>query len=119
MDYERFCHHLRYAPSQRERLLGEVRREVLADLARPPDVARLARARGMSRSHFSHAFKAATGLSPAQFVAQIRLEEVTRRLLTTRQTLDTIAAEVGYADATHLCKVFRRHYHMSPGSFRW
>lgn len=69
-------------------------------------------------THFSHYFRAVTGLPPARFVTQIRLEEVTRCLLETNHTLETIAAATGFADAKHLCKVFRRHYHLSPGAFR-
>ena len=117
-EYERHEHGRRYAPPLRERLLADVRQDTLNTLDRPPDVARLARTRGMSRSHFSHHFKAATGLPPAQFVTQVRLEEVARRLLESGQTLEAIAVGTGFADANHLCKVFRRHYHLSPGAFR-
>ena len=117
-EYERHEHGRRYALPVRERLLGDVRREVMGTLDGTLDVAHLARARGMSRSHFSHHFRAVTGLSPARFVAQTRLEEVARRLLETDHTLAAIAAATGFADANHLCKVFRRHYHLSPGTFR-
>ena len=117
-EYERHEHDRRYAPPFREQLLAEVRREVLAALEHTPDVAQLARSRGMSRSHFSHHFRAVTGLPPSQFVTQIRLEEVSRRLLETAHTLEVIAAATGFADSKHLCKVFRRHYHLSPGAFR-
>lgn len=117
-ELERHAHARRYAPSARETLLADVRCEVMGDLASTPDVARLARSRGMSRSHFSHHFRAVTGHPPAQFVTQVRLEEVASRLLTSDCTLQTIALATGFADAKHLCKVFRRHYHLSPGAFR-
>ncbi len=117
-EYERHEHGRRYALPARERLLEDVRREVMGTLDNAPDVAHLARSRGMSRSHFSHHFRAVTGLPPAQFVAQVRLEQVAQRLLATDHTLAVIAAATGFADANHLCKVFRRHYHLSPGAFR-
>lgn len=117
-EYERHEHDRRYDRPLREPLLADVRRAVLESLDSVLDVAHLARSRGMSRSHFSHHFRAVTGLPPARFVTQIRLEEVARRLLETNYTLETIAAETGFADAKHLCKVFRRHYHLSPGAFR-
>ncbi len=117
-EYERHEHGRRYAPPARERLLADVRQEVMASLSSTPDVALLAQAHGMSRSHFSHHFRAVTGLPPARFVAQVRLEQVARRLLETDHTLAMIAAATGFADANHLCKVFRRHYHLSPGAFR-
>ena len=117
-EYERHAHSRRYALPAREQLLADVRREVMAALEITPDVAHLAQSRGMSRSHFSHHFRAVTGLPPAQFVTQVRLEEVTRRLIESDHTLEAIAAATGFADAKHLCKVFRRHYHLSPGAFR-
>jgi transcriptional regulator GlxA family with amidase domain len=51
-------------------------------------------------------------------MAQVRLEEVARQLVQTDATLATVASETGFADANHLCKAFRRHYHLSPGTFR-
>lgn len=117
-EYERHEHSRRYALPLREKLLVEVRGEVLAALESTPDMAHLARVRGMSRSHFGHHFRAVTGLPPARFVTQVRLEEVVRRLMETDHTLETIAVSTGFADAKHLCKVFRRHYHLSPGAFR-
>jgi len=58
----------------------------------------------MSRSHFSHYFKSATGMSPANFVTQIRLEEASRRLIQSDQKLSVIAKETGFADANHFAK---------------
>jgi AraC-like DNA-binding protein len=117
-EYERFVHHLVYPAPEREGLLAEVRDALLPDLARPLGVAELAAARGMSRSRFSHHFKATTGVSPAHYLKQLRLEEATHRLLHTDQKLEEIASATGFANANHLCKVFRRHFHLSPGEFR-
>ncbi len=51
-------------------------------------------------------------------MTQVRLEAAARHLAESDDTLDTIAAQTGVADANHLCKVFRRHYHLSPGTYR-
>jgi AraC-like DNA-binding protein len=99
-------------------MLETLRRKVLFDLAKPVSVEEAARAEGMSRTRYSHCFKGATGISPAAFMAQVRLEEAARRLVQTDVTLARLAAETGFADANHLCKAFRRHYHLSPGTFR-
>jgi AraC-like DNA-binding protein len=117
-ELERFIHTLTYPQAERERWLEDVRLFVLERLSRTVDISELAAARDLSRSHFSHRFKAATGLAPAQWVLQIRLEEATRRLLYTDQKLETIARETGMGNANQLCKVFRRRFHMSPGEFR-
>jgi transcriptional regulator GlxA family with amidase domain len=43
---------------------------------------------------------------------------VTRLLAGTDEKLETIARQTGFADANHLCKVFRRHLQVSPGEYR-
>lgn len=116
LEYERFSSAQRY--SLRERMLNETREWVLRRINRALSVEELAAEHGKSRSHFSHDFKTATGHSPAGFITQVRLQEVTRRLIDTNDKLSTIARETGFADANHLCKVFRRSFHLSPGAYR-
>lgn len=102
----------------RETLLTETRRFVQNHLAAPIGVPDLARVRGMERSRFSHYFRAVTGETPARFMTRVRLEAAAAQLAETDATLGTVATETGFADANHLCKVFRRHYHLSPGAYR-
>lgn len=115
-EYERLTQRRLYPQAERESMLEEVRRFVLTH--READVTALAAQSGQSRSHFSHRFKAVTGLPPAQWVRQIQLEEATRQLLATDHKLEAVAQASGFADANHLCKAFRRRYHLSPGEFR-
>ena len=51
------------------------------------------------------------------FWDQVPIEETTRRLRDSGHKLGTIAQETGFAKANHLCKVFRRHFHLSPAIF--
>lgn len=117
LEFERYARRTFY-PSDRQQLLESVRRHVLTHLDRNITVDELAQGTGMSRSHFSHYFRATTGMPPAQFVTDVRLDEVSRRLTQTNRTLKEIARETGFADANHLCKVFRRRLGASPGQFR-
>lgn len=118
MEYERTAFHLLYPASEREQLLRQVRTAVLNSLRQPLGVEELAERYSMSRSHFSHHFKSVTGTTPARFITQIRLDEAIHLLLHTPLKLEEIAGETGFADANHLCKVFRRHLHLSPGELR-
>ncbi|MEN9937344.1 MAG: hypothetical protein RLZZ387_3923 [Chloroflexota bacterium] len=117
-EHERAALRGRGAPSEGERLLEAVRGYVLASLARPVGVAEVAARHGMSRSHFSHTFKEATGLGPAHFIQQVRLEEAARRLVHTDQSVEAIARASGFANANHFCRVFRQRFRLSPGAFR-
>lgn len=118
IEYERFVYNLRYSQDKRESLLDEVRLHVLQNLKQPIEIEQLAQRYSMSRSHFSHHFKRITGLAPSQFITQVRLEEATQLLMHTTHTLEIIADETGFANANHFCKVFRRHFYLSPGEFR-
>jgi AraC-like DNA-binding protein len=117
-EFERYCHSLLHPQDERERWLQDVRQVVIDDLQNSCPVDKLAAKAGLSRTHYSHLFKSATGVSPAAWVQQVRLEEVARRLTNTDDKLEKIAGEAGYGDANHLCKVFRRYFHLSPNQFR-
>jgi AraC-like DNA-binding protein len=99
-------------------LEDDVRAYAQQHLDRPLDVIALARRYGLSRSRFSHRFKALTGTTPARFLLAVRLEEAAHRLAQTDDGLARIAAATGFADSNHLVKAFRRHYHTTPGAFR-
>jgi len=101
-----------------ERLVEAIRLRVVASLPDALDVTTLASDYGMSRTHFSHLFKARTGMSPAHFAAEVRIHQATRLLLETQLPLKQIATQCGFANANYFCKVFRRCQHLSPLSYR-
>ena len=103
---------------QDEQLLAQLRARVLARPRARLDVSTLAAERGLSRTAFSHDFRARTGLTPAHFVTEVKLEAAARLLVTTDLPLARIARECGFANANHFGKVFRRLRHESAGSYR-
>jgi len=99
-------------------LLEDLRARVLADPRARLDIAALASEQGMSRSAFSHDFRARTGLSPARFMTEVRVQAAARLLVTTRLGLASIADQCGFANANHFGKTFRRFRHLSAGAYR-
>ncbi|MFN4243513.1 MAG: helix-turn-helix domain-containing protein [Tepidisphaerales bacterium] len=118
LELERHVHERSVSVTERDQLLSDTRRYVLENLTRRVSVDELARRHGMSRTHFSHHFRRTTGHAPADYVAEVRLAEVARQLTTTDRSLKELAGACGFADANHLCKAFRRRYHLSPGTYR-
>ena len=116
--YERLAQQLSDPDGGRERLLDALRRRVLANPRRPLGVDVLAGEHGMSRSHFTHFFRARTGLTPGRFMTEVRVHEASRLLLATRAPIKQIASECGFANANHFGKVFRRFQHQSPAVYR-
>jgi len=86
--------------------------------ARPWTLQALARETSMSRTAFAMRFRAATGESPIQHLAKVRLSQAAAYLTTTDLTLDAIAVRTGYASNASLSKAFKRHFGVSPGSYR-
>ena len=116
--YERWAHEASDSSGERKRLLEEVRARIVASLPSALSVDSLASEYGMSRSHFSHFFRAHTGMTPARFATEVRIHEATRILLNSRVPLKQVADACGFANANHFCKVFRRFQHLSPASYR-
>ncbi|MEN3111955.1 helix-turn-helix domain-containing protein [Uliginosibacterium paludis] len=130
-----FCESLALAAFAKlaERLAGQGtgRREVLADwrLRRVADyieenlgaalsIAEMAALAGLSRSHFSQAFRDAFGMAPHQFVMVRRIEHAKRRLRMDRESVTEIAGSLGFASHAHFSGVFRRMTGFSPGEWR-
>jgi len=115
---EECAHEARESAGEGRHLLESIRSRVAASLPRALDVNAIAAEHGMSRTHFSHFFRARTGLTPARFATEVRIHLATRMLLDTRLPLKKIADDCGFRDANYFCKVFRRFQHMSPAAYR-
>lgn|GEM_PF-562216 len=101
-----------------DHFLSDVRSLIFHHLAEPFGVSELAAWCRMSRTHFSHRFKQATGMTPSGYIRELRLEAAAEYLREERLPLKAIAAATGFADATHLGKAFRRRFAISPGEYR-
>ena len=74
----------------------------------------LATVAGFSLSHFKAMFKQATGVPVHRFVLERRVERARLRLLEGRASVTQVAAETGFAHASHLARCMRRVLGASP-----
>ncbi len=81
---------------------------------RPLRIEDLARASGMSVSGFHHHFKAVTGMSPLQYQKRQRLQEARRLMLGEHLDAATTAIRVGYEDAAHFNREYKRLFGAPP-----
>ena len=77
-------------------------------IADPLQISRAAAAIGVSERTLQRTTAAVLGMSPIDFVHQIRLDEATFLLRTTSQTVDAVAAAVGYQNTSTLRALVRR-----------
>jgi len=80
-------------------------------------VARLASVAGMERADFCVAFKRSTGTTPHRFIVRRRVEEGMRLLCTGNAKIARIAAPTGFANPSHLTRVFRELVGTTPVGF--
>jgi AraC family transcriptional regulator len=88
------------------------------NLDRPIRIEEMASLANLSCSHFSRAFRATLGEPPSSFVVRRRVDRAEQLILFTDKPLSQIALDCGMADQSHLTKLFRRVYGMSPGKWR-
>jgi AraC family transcriptional regulator len=78
----------------------------------------LAGAVALSRYHFARGFRAAMGMTPHEFVQKQRVAKVQLMLHRTRTPLHEIASACGFADQSHMTRVFKQHLGVTPGKYR-
>ena len=76
----------------------------------------IARELGMSVSSFHHHFKSVTSMSPLQFQKHLRLQEARRLMLGEDLDAASAAFRVGYQDASHFSREYKRHFGAPPHS---
>jgi YesN/AraC family two-component response regulator len=85
--------------------------------AEPLSVTAVANAVNLSVSRLAHVFPETTGLAVMDYVARLRVN-IARLLLETSDTLNKIAARLGFADASNFSRAFKGIDGVAPGEFR-
>jgi transcriptional regulator GlxA family with amidase domain len=78
----------------------------------------IAAAVGQSSRTFARRVAAATGLSPIQFLQQLRVERAIELIETTALPFEEIAYRVGYSDPSTLRSLIRRGAGLGPRDLR-
>ncbi len=86
--------------------------------AEPLTVRLLARRARLSPFHFIRTFRAATGLTPHQYVRERRLERARHLLSTTPMPVTEICQAVGFTSLGSFSTLFRRSTGKSPVAYR-
>lgn len=78
----------------------------------------LARLAALSPFHFSRVFKAATGLSPYQYVLHKRIEFACALLRRGELAMDAIATACGFCDGAQFSRQFKKIRGIAPSAYR-
>jgi AraC-like DNA-binding protein len=86
------------------------------DPSAPLTLGELADVCGLSHFQFLRAFTKATGLTPHAYLLQRRIHEA-RRLIVAGTSLAEAAFASGFADQSHMTRLFVRNFGISPGAY--
>jgi AraC family transcriptional regulator len=68
--------------------------------------------------HLARCFRKFKGCTMGEYVRMLRVEHAARRIAESDDALVEIALETGFADQSHLSRVFKRHTGLLPSEFR-
>ncbi|WP_440465665.1 AraC family ligand binding domain-containing protein [Pseudomonas sp. YH-1] len=97
--------------------MQRVRDFLHANMAEDVGLDELATYSGIDRFRLTRQFKKAFGQSPHAYLVRLRLRKA-RALLAAGLTPSAVAAEVGFADQSHLGVWFRRAYRLTPAAYQ-
>jgi AraC-like DNA-binding protein len=78
----------------------------------------LAKAACMNKYHLLRTFKNFYGITPYQYLKQVRLNEAKRLLDETTKSVSQISAHVGFEFLSSFSQLFYNCYKLSPGAYR-
>jgi AraC-like DNA-binding protein len=96
--------------------LLRVRERIAANSEAPLSVAEFEAVADLDRWSIARQFRAAFGTSPSRFRTMRQLDRV-RRLIRQGMTLSEAALEAGFADQSHMSRLFKRAYGLTPGQW--
>lgn len=104
-------------PGVEHRAVHQAKELLHARLAEPPSLEELAAAVNLSPFHFARVFQRATGMAPHTWLMQQRIAHA-RALLQQGCLPLHVAAQLGFADQSHLSRQFKKVYGVGPGAYR-
>ncbi len=102
------------SPIPPERSLGYIHSFYAEDISIPE----LAAMEGLSASRYNAVFKAAVGVSPIQYITDLRIRHACSLLKATNLQIKEIGAAVGYRDNHFFSKVFKAKMGVSAQKYR-
>lgn len=92
-------------------------KSIMAAVHKAPErdwsLSEMAEISAMSRSKFSDLFKQTVGLSPMEYLTELRLDKA-RKLLKMNQPVSLVANAIGYDSASSLARVFKKRFGITP-----
>jgi AraC family transcriptional regulator len=73
---------------------------------------------GIHPASLSRGFRVDEGITVGEYLSRVRVEQACRQMSDANVTLAQVAASCGFADQSHLTRVFKSRTGLPPGAFR-
>ena len=83
----------------------------------PISIEDIAQRLNLVRSYFSSIFQKQIGVTPIQYLINLRLEKANELMVQHHLAPSAVAAAVGYTDISHFSKSFKQKYGKSPRNY--
>ena len=101
----------------RDSQLAIALKTIHADVSQNWSVAELGRKAGMSRSSFADRFAKTVGITPIEYLLQLRMALAKNMLYREKRSVAEVAFAIGYESASAFSVAFKRSNGISPGAF--
>jgi AraC family transcriptional regulator len=100
------------------RIARQAAESLEASFDTPVNVATLAADLGVHPVYLARAFRARWGCSPRDYVQRLRVRAAAAKLASDGEPIATIALDAGFADQSHMTRVFTRCFGVAPAAYR-
>ncbi|MEK8126615.1 response regulator [Paenibacillus filicis] len=117
--YEQAIAHMEALRKARKKIdLKEIQQYIVVHYREPISLEMLATKFHVSKEYLCKAYKTQIGETMMDNITRLRMEAAKEAILEGRLPIHSIAASVGYNDASYFHKVFKKYYGMSPLALR-
>ena len=107
-----------YLPNSSRAKINEAIIAITESIREEITVSQLATRAQMSEVYFRKLFKSVTGVSPARFMIDCKVDRAKELLFENYLSLEDIAERCGFSSPSYFCRVFKENTGMTPGEFR-
>lgn len=101
-----------------EQIVHLIRLRMHEDWSQNLDFQAVAATHNVSYEWFRKAFKHVTGISPGQYLLNLKIEKTSQLLLETSMTIAEIASRAGFESEFYFSRIFKKKTGVSPGEYR-